>query len=239
MINKGLSKYLCQASLLVVALIVFLSVFHFNAITPFVSIEHNELIRNLLQGVMAYDTAIIAIVPGLSGNHIDSLTGKFSFLKHISVPVIKRIKDLREDVTRLHVLGLIFTIILYLLEGLYSPEKICVITIVVLIIFLVCRIFALFDLAHIQNSSQEKNLVNNQIENLLNRLRETRGDFTYTSIIEDLLQIYNTPIISQEIRNKALGLMFEFFPDVMEMENYDELRNTLSLFKSYLSGAVQ
>ena len=211
MINKGLSKYLCQASLLVVALIVFLSVFHFNAITPFVSIEHNELIRNLLQGVMAYDTAIIAIVPGLSGNHIDSLTGKFSFLKHISVPVIKRIKDLREDVTRLHVLGLIFTIILYLLEGLYSSEKICVITIVVLIIFLVCRIFALFDLAHIQNSSQEKNLVNNQIENLLNGLRETRGDFTYTSIIEDLLQIYNTPIISQEIKDKALKLMFEFF----------------------------
>ena len=235
MINKGLSKYLCQASLLVVALIVFLSVFHFNAITPFVSIEHNELIRNLLQGVMAYDTAIIAIVPGLSGNHIDSLTGKFSFLKHISVPVIKRIKDLREDVTRLHVLGLIFTIILYLLEGLYSSEKICVITIVVLIIFLVCRIFALFDLAHIQNSSQEKNLVNNQIENLLNGLRETRGDFTYTSIIEDLLQIYNTPIISQEIKDKALKLMFEFFPDVMEMENYEELENTLSLFRSYLS----
>jgi len=235
MINKGLSKCLCQASLLVVALIACLSVFHFNA----VSIEHNELIRNLLQGVMAYDTAIIAIVPGLSGNHIDSLTGKFSFLKHISVPVIDRIKDLRENVTSLHVLGLIFTIFLYLLEGLYSSEKICVITIVVLVIFLVCQIFALFDLTHIQNLSQEKNLVNNQIENLLNSLRETRGDFTHTSIIEDLLQIYNTPIISQEIKDKSLKLMFEFFPDVMEMENDEELEDTLNLFRNYLSGVIQ
>lgn len=234
MINKGLSKCLCQASLLVVALIACLSVFHFNA----VSIEHNELIRNLLQGVMAYDTAIIAIVPGLSGNHLDLLTGKFSFLKHISVPVIDRIKDLREDVTSLHVLGLIFTIFLYLLEGLYSSKNICVITIVVLVLFLVWRIFALFDLAHIQNSSQEKNLVNKQIKDLLNGLRETRDNFTHTSIIEDLLQIYNTPIISQELKDEALERMFEFFPDVIEGGNQEELENTLNLFRNYLSGAI-
>jgi predicted PurR-regulated permease PerM len=125
-----------------------------------------------------------------------------------------------------------------LLEGLYSSKNICVITIVVLVIFLVWRIFALFDLAHIQNLSQEKNLVNNQIENLLNHLRETRGDFTYTSIIEDLLQIYNTPIISQELKDEALKLMFEFFPDVMEMENQEELENTLNLFRNYLLGAI-
>ena len=80
--------------------------------------------------------------------------------------------------------------------------------------------------------------MNKQIKDLLNGLRETRDNFTHTSIIEDLLQIYNTPIISQELKDEALERMFEFFPDVIEGGNQEELENTLNLFRNYLSGAI-